>query len=242
MEPGFMFLLITAACASGVGGLLICLRKQWSEESLLAMVSAGGGLLLSVTILDLLPHNAVEENHALMPFVLVGFGLLFLLDMLGQKVEKLGSSNVLGVVVGFSIHAFVEGLSLMASFALNAKLGVSLLVALILHKIPDGITVASLLLAATKSRSAALLGSVVLGMATLLGAFSMEVVDRWLPPQWSQVVIAVTTGVFLYVAASHLVPLILHARRAQLAVYFFAGMIAYTLLSILLHTNVQPHV
>lgn len=234
-------LLLAAVVASGIGGIIVCLRKNWSEKSLYAMVSAGGGLLLSITILDLFPHSIAGSDHSLMPFVLVGFALLFTLEIVGKKKSRLGS-NVIGVLLGFIIHAYVEGLSLMASFQLNAKLGISLLIALVLHKIPDGITVASLLLAATKSRAMAVLGSAALGLATLLGAISMGVGERWLPLNWSNMVLAITTGVFLYVSASHLVPLILGTKRLRMGMYFFAAMIAYLFVSILLHDNVHAHV
>jgi ZIP family zinc transporter/zinc and cadmium transporter len=202
------------------------------------MVSAGGGLLLSITILDLFPHSIAGSNHSLMPFVLVGFALLFTLEIAGKKGSGLGS-NVIGVLLGFIIHAYVEGLSLMASFQLNAKLGISLLIALVLHKIPDGITVASLLLAATKSRMLAVLGSSALGLATLLGVISVELGERWMPSNWSKVVLALTTGVFLYVSASHLVPLILGTKQLRMGIYFFAAMLAYLFVSILLHGNVH---
>jgi zinc transporter ZupT len=230
---------LLAAGASSVGGLLLCLRR-WSEESLFAMISTGGGLLLAITLLDLLPHSIGDERHDLTPFVLLGFALLFVLELIGQSGKTIGRTSVIGVLSGFLLHAFVEGVSLMASFRLDSALGVSVLIALLFHKIPDGVTVASLLLAATKSRVKAFWGAFSLGGATLAGAAGVGLVDSLLPPMWSPVMIALTTGVFLYVSASHLVPLIQHARRAQLGIYFLAAMLAYMLITAFLHGNLHP--
>lgn len=235
----FWIVLLSAAAASSIGGLLLCLRA-WSEEALFAMISAGAGLLLAITLLDLLPHVLEEDNRRMMPFVLVGFGVLFAIEMAGKAGGELGSTGVIGVLTGFLMHAFVEGVSLTASLQMDAEVGMSVLLAMLLHKIPDGVTVASLLLAATRSRRKALWGATSLGVATIAGACSMGAVESLFPPDWSPVMLAITTGVFLYVSASHLVPYIQHARRAQLGVYFFGAILAYMVLAAFLsggHTH-----
>jgi zinc transporter ZupT len=240
MQPAILLVLLTAAAASSIGGLLLCLRA-WSQEALFAMISAGGGLLLAITLLDLLPHTVAAEEHVLMPFVLLGFASLFVLELIGPGGSTIGPSSLIGVFSGFMFHAFVEGVSLMASFRLDAKLGMSVLLALVLHKIPDGVTIGSILLAVTNSRKKAFGGAAALGIATLAGAFSMGVVEQHLPPVWAPVTIALTTGVFLYVSASHLVPLIQHTKRLKLGVYFFAAVLAYMLLSTFLHMDGHAH-
>ncbi|KQL43883.1 divalent heavy-metal cations transporter [Brevibacillus choshinensis] len=236
MPPVFWIVLLSAAAASSIGGLLLCWRA-WSEEALFAMISAGAGLLLAITMLDLLPHVLEGENHHMMPFVLVGFAVLFAIEMIGKAGGELGSTSVIGVLTGFLLHAFVEGVSLTASLRMDTEVGVSVLLALLLHKIPDGVTVASLLLAATRSRRKAFWGATSLGIATIVGACSMGVVEKIFPPAWSPVMLAITTGIFLYVSASHLVPYIQHARKAQLGVYFFGAILAYMMLTAYLSGN-----
>jgi zinc transporter ZupT len=234
MQPAYWIALLSAAAASSIGGLLLCMRG-WSERALLAMISAGAGLLLAITLLDLMPHALEGESHRIMPFVLVGFAMLFVLEMIGQAGKEIGSTGMFGVLAGFLLHAFVEGVSLMATFRMNAEVGVSVLLALLMHKIPDGVTVASILLAVTRSRLQAFWGATSLGIATVLGACSMGAVERWFPPDWSPVLLAITTGIFLYVSASHLVPYIQHARKAQLGIYFFGAILAYMVLSVYFH-------
>ncbi|MDF2683157.1 MAG: divalent heavy-metal cations transporter [Brevibacillus sp.] len=236
MPPVFWIVLLSAAAASSIGGLLLCWRA-WSEEALFAMISAGAGLLLAITMLDLLPHVLEGENHRMMPFVLVGFGAIFAIEMIGKAGGELGSTSVIGVLTGFLLHAFVEGVSLTASLRMDTEVGVSVLLAMLLHKIPDGVTVASLLLAATRSRRKAFWGATSLGIATIVGACSMGAVEKIFPPAWSPVMLAITTGIFLYVSASHLVPYIQHARKAQLGVYFFGAILAYMMLTAYLSGN-----
>ena len=230
MQPEFWFVFGSAAVASSVGGLLLCLRS-WSTQSLFAMISAGAGLLFAITMLDLVPHVLEQEGQRVMPFVLIGFVLMFTLELIGKAGKEVGSTGVIGVLTGFLLHAFVEGMSLIASFQMNANVGVSVLFAMLLHKIPDGVTVASLLLAATRSRQKAFWGASSLGLATVIGAGSVGIVERIFPPSWSGVILAMTAGIFLYVSASHLIPYILSAKKAKLGAYFVGAILVYMVLT-----------
>lgn len=237
MQPFFWLVLLAAALASCIGGLLLCLRA-WSRKALFAMISAGAGLLLAITMLDLMPHVIQGESSRMMPFVLVGFAALFALELLVKAAGgEIGSTGVIGVLGGFLLHAFVEGVSLVASLKVDAEVGMSVLLAMLLHKIPDGVTVASLMLAATNSRKKALWGATSLGIATIVGACSFGLAERFFPPDWSSVMLAMTTGIFLYVSASHLVPYIVQARRAEYGVYFFGAVLIYIVLSAYMHAN-----
>ena len=49
-------------------------------------------------------------------------------------------------VIGLSFHSFLDGLIISAGFHANAHLGMFTTLAVILHKIPDGITISGILL------------------------------------------------------------------------------------------------
>ena len=138
LQASTLFLYITVLSASGLGGLLISLRRSWTQEALTMIISAGGGLLLAITLLDLLPHSFGGEGGTGIPLVLVGFSSLLVFDLIRRKEEQDETAGVIGVYIGLLIHAFLEGMSLLASYRVDVQLGYSLLSALILHKIPDG--------------------------------------------------------------------------------------------------------
>ncbi|USG67319.1 ZIP family metal transporter [Brevibacillus ruminantium] len=243
MQPYIPLVLLLAAVASSIGGLLLCVRS-WSEKSLFAMISVGAGLLLAITLMDMLPHALLAGGGRVMPFVLIGFSLLFMLDWLGHsgaKESTSGYAGIVGVLSGFLLHAYVEGISLLASFWVNLQVGWSVLLAMLLHKVPDGVTVASLLLAVTRSRKKALWGATGLGIATLAGAFSFQIAEPFLRKEWLPLLMALASGVFLYVAASHLIPLILRERDRDLGLFFIAGMVAYLLLMSFFHQGPHQH-
>jgi zinc transporter ZupT len=136
----------------------------------------------------------------------------------------------------------MEGMSLMASYRVDVQLGYSLLLALIFHKVPDGITVASLFLATTRRRGTAFWAAASLGLATSLGMIVMALADATLSANWSHAILALTTGIFLYVSASHLVPLVRRSGGAQAGISFFAAIVAYMLIMFYTGHGMHPHV
>ncbi|WP_232698273.1 ZIP family metal transporter [Brevibacillus daliensis] len=236
-HPSFMLLLFLVCAASLLGSFVICFRRQWSEASLFVMISIGGGILFSLTILDLLPHAMDGEGNRFLPLVLVGFMLLFLLENVRNDQEKVNANNMVGVTFGFYLHAFFEGFSLAAGMQAHASLAIPLMIGLILHRLPDGVTVSSLLLAATRSRVMAFLGGVGLCLATMLGAFTMRLTGMFISASWNQAGLALSAGVFLYVAASHLVPLLQQKQDRKLGLYFVLSVLLYMIFSLFFHSH-----
>ncbi len=236
-------LLIAASFASVLGGMIIFVRKRWSQQSLYAIMSAGAGLLFAVTVFDLLPHAVTYKNKILLPFVVLGYSVLFVMELIGRKKgQKAGVGSIIGATSGFLIHAFLEGMSLAASFQVSTQLGLSLLFALILHKIPEGITMASLLMTVTTRRTVAFSGSLMLGVATFFGVLSVSVANRWIAPDIPHVVLAFSAGVFLFVSTSTLVPLIQQTGKVQMSLYFLAAILAYMVLPLYFGVKMHMHV
>ena len=234
MQPVIWILLLSAAAASSIGGLVLCLRS-WSKEALQFMLATGAGLLLAITFLDLVPHVVAFGAGQMMPFVLVGFAVFYVLDSFSRVQTGVGSPGLVGIMAGFLLHAFVEGASLINGLRFDTELGVSLLIALLLHKVPDGVTAAALVLAATGSRLQAFWAATSLGVATVAGALGMSATEGIFPVHWSPVLLAVTTGIFLYLSASHLVPHLQREGNPRLGYYMIGAMLAYLLVFVYVH-------
>lgn len=208
----------------------------------MAIVSIGAGLLLSITLFHMLPQAAGHPGQRLMPFVMLGFLFLFAIDMVGHDgTKEHGQKKMDGAVIGFVIHAFTEGVSLVAGFQVSPELGLSLLIALLFHKIPEGVTMASLLLAETNRRSTAFFGSVLLGLATLAGALIAVMAERYVSEKVTNPMIAFSAGVFLYVSASHLIPYIRQSGKIRSSLYFFGAVLAYMLFFVMFGPDMHHH-
>jgi ZIP family zinc transporter/zinc and cadmium transporter len=100
---------------------------------------------------------------------------------------------------------------------------VLLFIAVLLHKLPEGFTIASVMLAAGRSRTAAMAAAVVLGVMTVLGALLTSALASNHVPY----ALALSSGVTLYVAASDLIPEVNREGGPALAWTVFGGLLLY---------------
>src|SRR6185503_11275679 len=110
------------------------------------------------------------------------------------------------------------GIAIGSGFVLSTWLGWMLFIAVFLHKLPEGFTVASVMLAGGQGRRAALYSSMFLGATTLLGVFAIN-----LRPTWVQAGLPLSAGVTIYVAATDLVPEVNREPGIRMALIFFIG-------------------
>jgi zinc and cadmium transporter len=103
-------------------------------------------------------------------------------------------------------------------------------VAIFLHKLPEGFTVASLMLASGQSRRMAFLSSAILGGATLAGVSLMF----WLRGAVREA-LPLSAGVTLYVAASDLIPEVNREPGPGMALLVFLGVAIFLVLKAFFH-------
>jgi zinc and cadmium transporter len=124
----------------------------------------------------------------------------------------------ISALVGLSIHTFFDGVSIASGFLVSAPLGLLIFFAVVLHKIPEGVTVASIALASGRGKRGALTAAFVLAGATMAGVLGMNrftgAVGYALP---------LSTGVTLYVAASDLIPEVNEERGLRMPLVVFLG-------------------
>ena len=104
--------------------------------------------------------------------------------------------------------------------------------AIFLHKIPEGFTIASVMLASGQSRRTAWGASMLLGASTLAGVLTMALfrhqVSYGLP---------LSAGVTIYVAASDLMPEVNREPGVRMALVVFLGVGLLFLLDTLVHVH-----
>ena len=108
--------------------------------------------------------------------------------------------------------------------AMAIALGLLLFVGVFLHKLPEGVAVASVMLASGQSARRAMQSAGLLGLATVAGVLVTDLAEPL-----ARYGLAVAGGVTLYVAASNLVPEFQGKRRLSLPLAFFAGAAAFFL-------------
>lgn len=173
------FATLVGACGAVLGLWLTSARRRAQ-----VVVPFSAGVLLGVVAFGLVPE-LVEETGIPGSAALVGcgYGLLLLINRFAYPVcpscahdhDHNACSTVLHgfaapLLTAASVHSFLDGWSVVTS-QLAAPVGIRIAVplAVALHKVPEGIALGGIVLAAMRSRKAALALSLMAEGCTLLG-------------------------------------------------------------------------
>jgi ZIP family zinc transporter/zinc and cadmium transporter len=231
---------LAAALGNVAGALAVVRHLERGLRFIDACLAFGAGFMLAVTLLGVMPQVMSGSDSAVM-WVLVGYLAVHLAQHVftshfhfGEETHRLSASAGLSALLGLTLHTFFDGVAIASGFLVSDRLGVLLFLAVLLHKLPEGVTIASVLVAGGQSRRSAVGGAAVLGAATLLGVLLTEHVGVL-----ARHGLALSAGVTLYVAASNLVPEFQAKRGWLTAVAFFGGAVGYFLTEHLLARLMQ---
>lgn len=224
---------LIAGLADYVGGVLL-VRRSPSGRALRYFVALGAGFMLAAAVLEMVPESIQLSAKWAPALVLAGYcGVHFLEHTLvphfhfGEEThahEFLSARTSYSVLLGLAAHTFFDGIAIGSGFVISNWLGWLIFVAVFLHKLPEGFTVASVMLAGGRGRSAALNSAMFLGATTVFGVFVIN-----LEPAWVHAGLPLSAGVTIYVAATDLVPEVNKEPGIRMALVFFLGVVLFFL-------------
>jgi zinc transporter ZupT len=252
---GLLLFGTLAALANLVGGLLLIKSgaHRFGERFLKYLVALGAGFMLAAIFIEILPEtvniwtesnksvNAAKAIAGSMTLLLGGYLLIQLFEHTIAPHFHFGAethpesfmrpSAAYTAVGGLWIHTFFDGVSIAAAFLVSFKVGLLIFIAILLHKMPEGFTVASIMLASGRSTRKALLATLAIGAATLAGVVGIALLKERI----SSIVayaLPFSAGVTLYVAASDLIPEVnqKEERNPMVSIVVFAGVALFYLL------------
>ena len=211
---------LAAAAANLLGGLLVSSRKL-GQAALRYLIALGAGFMLAAVFLKMIPETIEQwRGSSLVPMIwlLAGYLLIQFVEHtiaphfhFGEETHEAAMLEHHAALAGLSalmVHTFFDGVSIAVATLVSPRLGVLIFIAILLHKFPEGFTVASMMRAAGRSHRSALLSAVMVGVATLVGVALVLLLEN--TPVYSRPlsahVLPLAAGVTLYVAASDLIP------------------------------------
>ena len=232
---------LTAAAANIFGGAII-VQRHWERRYLRYFVALGAGFMLATSIMEMIPESIQLRGKNAALLVLMGYLIIHFFEHtvtphfhFGEEThhdEFVHSHKSYSVLLGLVIHTFFDGIAIASGFLVSNWLGWLIFLAVFLHKIPEGFTVSSVMLASGRSRGIAWGASIVLGGSTLAGVLIMAIfrhhVGAGLP---------LSAGVTIYVAASDLVPEVNKEPAMKMALLVFVGAAVFFLLDHLFHLH-----
>lgn len=237
--------ILSALAAS----IFLILSEKQRNIVLPHSISLAIGSLLAVAFCGLIPHAflAIQPSQfkTLSAVILGGILIFFILEKLliwrhchtkscvTHNDNLAHKSTSMLIIVGDSIHNFIDGILIVVAFLTDTNLGIMTSLAVVAHKIPQEVGDVAILLQGGHSKSKALLYNILASFATVIGGvlgyYYLEYLHDVLP-----FLLAFASSSFIYIAAADLIPL-LHQKTdikasLQQIVLILTGIMAISLL------------
>lgn len=241
MNPVVLSILLglTAAGANAFGGAVI-VQKHWERRYLRYFIALGAGFMLATAIVEMIPESVHERGSSAGYIILLGYLIIHFFEHTlsphfhyGEEThneEFVHSHKRFSVLLGLIIHSFFDGVAIASGFLVSNWLGWIIFFAVFLHKIPEGFTVTSVMLASGLDKLRSWGASAILGAATFAGVMAMAALQRSVSYG-----LALSAGVTIYVAATDLMPEVNHEPGVGMALVVFIGVAALFLLDHFFH-------
>ena len=238
---------LLAATGNIIGGFLITGSRVINQRQLRYLIAFGAGFMLGAVFLEVMPEVAQQWNGDIVRPMGLALGGYLLIQFVEHTIaphfhfgaethsdEMMRRGAAGAAIIGLSVHAFFDGVAIASGLLTSFQLGLLLFIAILLHKIPEGFTVASIVLASGRDAQGAMRATSLIAGATFAGiilTFALQPAVKFTLP--------FSAGVTLYVAASDLIPEINRKdhREADLraSLLVFAGVALFYLAHLMLH-------
>jgi len=196
------------------------------------------GALIGGAVIVLLPDawQLLEDSDSTLDsdlvwlFCAVGFLSFYLLER-GSHAKGSARLAGLGSAIGLATHSFFDGVVIGQGFRAGEDIGVSLALAVLLHKLADGVSAVGVMLGTEHSVRETIGMLVITAVAPVFGAIAQSFLV--LPTSLLALLLSWFAGMFLYLAASRLLP---EARRASASMAVPALSLAGVGVAYLAHT------
>lgn len=240
---------LLGSVVSLIGGVLLLYKEKLALNISHFLSAFAAGTLLGAAFFDLLPEaseKAGETNIFL--WTAIGVIVFFLLERIihwyhhhqynisGGETKR---STIPLIIIGDSVHNFIDGVVIAATFLVNIPLGVVTTFAVIAHEIPQEIGDFGILLYKGMRRKKIILINIASALVALIGAILAytlgDLLENLLP-----IMLALSAGFFIYIAASDLIPEIHSEEKREIALIetlllLFGVFIIYFLVILLEH-------
>lgn len=213
---------------------VLLLKEKLIHRFSFSLVSFAAGALLATAFLDTMKEAVKLAGNPVFLWVTLSFAGFFIIERLFVFIHHHDEDtapkddNKLKIptpflLFGDGLHNFIDGASIAASFLVSFPLGIVTSTTVFIHEIPHELGDFGILIHKGWSRKRVLWFNVATGFAALLGA----VLAFYLGAKFEQAVpifLAITTGNFLYLSATNLIPEIHHKAKQGLALketFFF---------------------
>lgn len=193
-----------------ISGLVVMYLKPTLTANLKLLLSFSGSFLLAICFLHLIPELYHDYSYSVGIFILVGFLLQILLEFFSKGIEhghyhpsKDKRLFPYALFLSLCIHSFVEGMALVEPNHYHGHnfANTSLLIGIIIHKIPIAIILSTLMLTNKNSFKSRLISIIIFSLTAPIGLYLASTYGSILLENVS-ILNALAVGILLHVSTT----------------------------------------
>lgn len=208
-----LVVIVLGSAISLIGGSLLFMTRKRRIQAINIALPFGAGALLAAAFFDLLPESfELGETRSMLLWVLVGFIVFFVLERSAdwfhhhhEHEQAQGEHQNRLMMIGDLLHNMIDGVAIGAAFLVNPATGIVTTLAVSAHEIPKELGTFGILLSrGWKDRRVLIanaltaIGTIVMASLVYLGNDILHIPEAHL--------LALTSGMFIYIAASDIIP------------------------------------
>ncbi|MBX7150132.1 ZIP family metal transporter [bacterium] len=225
-----------------LGGWFFTIRGQWEKKFLDIFIALGAGYILAVALLDMIPES-YEASPYSMFFVILGYLIVHLFEHVftphfhyGEETHEHLVSHVVSAsaLLGLLVHNFFSGVAIGSGMLKSESVGLMIFLGTILHKLPEGFTISSIMFVSHHRKRYSFFSTVSLALASLIGTLAVYCFNVPNLPI-KDIALALSAGTFIHVATTDLIPRINDSEYRWMPLVIFLGVGMFFISSLIIH-------
>ena len=207
-----------------IGGVLLLSSKKLIGSASHYLASFAAGTLIGAAFFDLLPEAMEASGEVnVFPWIVVGIIIFFLIERYlhsfhhhekHHEHQKETKTTVPLIIIGDTVHNFVDGVAIAATFMADTSAGIVTALAIFAHEVPQEIGDFGLLAHKGVSRLRIIIINIFSACSAFAGAIITYVMGNFLE-EYIPMLITLTAGFFIYIALSDLIPEIQYEKSKR---------------------------
>lgn len=210
-----VLLSILAGLGTGLGGLIVLVRKP-GEKLFVFLIGLASGLMLMLSFMELL-YDSLNISGLFTAAVgfIAGTLVLFFLDILLPHKHVVNEQGIIKpkmfragtlIAIGISLHNLPEGIAIAAGYFLAPEIGLIIAIIIALHNIPEGMAIALPIRMSGASKWVAFRIALLSGLAEPVGAVIALIFLTTLP-ELMPFALSFAAGVMVFITMDELIPI-----------------------------------
>lgn len=210
------------------------------HKKLCSLISVSAGALLGAAVVGILPEASLNLSIVQLAASTLSGYLLFLViskyyfhvcpacsaSHFDEQTTKRFSEIVLLLFTALSFHSFLDGLALSTAGMSEHGKANSILIAVIAHKFPEGLALASLMIGANYTKRKIVQNVFLVESATVIGAIVGDLfLAKYFNAYWLGFVEAHIAGGFVYLSFHAIFGELLKNHKALVTISFITGLL-----------------